>query len=272
MLMVVLTLFASACGALQPPDPNGPRSDLPRYPIIANDPARSEEASIAWKQLSVTHGVASDVSVGLNPLTGTWRTTTANLGSAIFLPKVGSSPTQTEEETRESLRRFILEWRSLIGADPTQLSLVERTDQDPQIKIARYEQRPFRFPLRGAYGKLLIRFTSDRRVLEVSSSCLPNADRLQAALAALDPKLTAEQAVESVKGVAITARDQNGQSHGFTLPSTQVVDARQLVAYVVPSPDQSNLEVHLAWEIDVTNGPIKTIYLDAISSEVIAIS
>ena len=264
--------FVSACAALQPPDANGPRSNLPPYPIIATDPTRSEEASIAWKQLSQSYGIATNVNAELNPLTGTVRTTTSNLGSAIYLPKVGASPTQTEEEIRESLRRFIVEWRSLIGADPNQLSLVERTDQSPQLKIGRYEQRPFRYPLRGAYGKLLISFTADRRVLEISSTCLPNADRLQAALAALAPKVTTEKALDSVKGIAITAQDQSGQSRSFTLPTTQVADARQLVAYVLPSANQQSLEVHLAWEIDVTNGPIKTIYLDAITSQVIAVA
>ncbi len=272
LLMCLLGVTVSACAALQPPDANGPRSNLPPYPIIANDPSRSEEASIAWKQLSQAYGISTTVNADLNPLTGTLRTTTSNLGAAIFLPKVGAAPTQSEEETRESLRRFISEWRTLIGADPNQLSLVERTDQGPNLKIARYEQRPFRYPLRGAYGRLLITFTSDRRVIELASSCLPNADRLQASLVALVPKVTAEKAIELVKGSSISAPDQSGQPRTFTLPATQVVDARQLVAYVLPSIDQQSLEIHLAWEIDVTNGPIKTIYLDAITSQVISVA
>lgn len=272
LLIGLAGLAVSACAALQPTDANGPRSNLPPYPIIANDPSRSEEASIAWKQLSQAYGISTNANADLNPLTGTVRTTTSNLGGAIFLPKVGASPTQSEEETRESLRRFILEWRTLIGADPQQLSLVERTDQSPNLKIARYEQRPFRYPLRGAYGRLLISFTGERRVIELASSCLPNTERLQASLAALEPKVTVEKAVELVRGSSVSAPDQTGQTRTFTLPATQVVDARQLVAYVLPSVDQQSLEIHLAWEIDVTNGPIKTIYLDAITSQVIAVA
>ena len=41
-----------------------------------------------------------------------------------------------EEETRESLRRFIRDWQELIGSDPAKLSLIERTDQPDGSKLA----------------------------------------------------------------------------------------------------------------------------------------
>jgi hypothetical protein len=43
--------------------------------------------------------------------------------------------------------------------------------------------------------------------------------------------------------------------------------------YAQPAKDPpSGLQIRLAWEIDVTNGPIKKVYLDAISDEIIAAS
>jgi hypothetical protein len=237
---------------------------------MASDPASLEGATLGWQQLSQKYALPQDNVADLHPLTGTINSLPANLGGSIFLPKVGSEPIQTEEETRESLRRFIMEWRSLIGAEPGQLSLVERTDESSGVKVARYEQKPFRYPLRGAFGNLVIRFQSDRRVVHMSSTCLPNTDRLQAALSALSPKVTAENAATLVKEHPISANDTAGQKRTFVLTANDAVAVRQLVAYVIPSLDRKALELHLAWEIDVTNGPIKTIYLDAISEQVIA--
>ena len=50
-----------------------------------------------------------------------------------------------------------------------------------------------------------------------------------------------------------------------------VTDVRQLVAYVKEQTGkEGSLEIHLAWEIFLTNTPVKTVYLDAISDEIIA--
>jgi hypothetical protein len=64
--------------------------------------------------------------------------------------------------------------------------------------------------------------------------------------------------------------DATGQQRSFALGPNDVLNVKQLVAYVMSSNDQQTIELHLAWEIDVTNGPIKTIYLDAVTEEVIA--
>ena len=180
------------------------------------------------------------------------------------VPKVGDPAKPTEEDTRESLRRFIAEWQRLIGAKPDELSLMERTDEPSGIKVARYEQRPFRYPLRGGFGNLTIRFRGDGQIVGLSSNCIPNADRVQGALGNLTPQVTREQAVDQVK---------NRQN----LPATAVIEPRQLVVYAQPAKapqgaPQSGLEMRLAWEINVTNAPVSKVYLDAISNEIIATS
>jgi len=271
-LMVTTAFLLSACAALQPPDARGPRSNLPPYPIIANVPSRIEEASLAWKQLSQSYGQAQETSGDFHPLTGTLRSVPANVVNSISLPRVGTGPTPTEEETRESLRRFIVEWRSVIGAEPSQLSLVERVDDPSGVKIARYEQRPFRYPLRGGFGNLVIKFRSDRRVVDISSNCLPKTERLQSALTGLTPQVTAETAATLVKDKSFTLSDATGQQRTFALGPNDVVNTKQLVAYVMPSNDYNSLELHLAWEIEVTNGAIKTIYLDAINAQVVGVA
>src|SRR6185503_12150860 len=162
------------------------------------------------------------------------------------------------------------EWQTVIGADPNQLSLVERTDEPSGVKVARYEQRPFRYPLRGDFGSLTIRFRSDWQIVGLSSNCIPNADRLQGTLNSLTPKITAEQAVNQIKSQSVTVANTSPQQ-AFSLPANATVEARQLVVYAQPSKDPpSGLTIRLVWEIDVTNGPIRQVYLDAISNEIIA--
>lgn len=259
-LLIAIAAFASgACAALQPPDADGPRSNVPPYPISLADPAaRLEETSVAWNQMSQHYGLTGSSGANLNPLTGTIASLPANAGT-IVLPKVGDTPEQTEEQIRESLRRFIVEWRQLIGADPNQLSLVERTDEPSGVKLARYEQRPFRYPLRGEFGKLLIRFRADRQVVSISSNCIPNADRLQASIAGLTPRINADEVVDHVKKQSV-------------VPANAALTARELVVYARPANDQSSgLQLYLAWEVEVSNGPMKTVYIDAVSDQVLAV-
>ena len=262
-LALAATLTFAACAAFQPPDANGPTANAPRYPIAQADAGtRLTEAAQAWYQLSQHYGIPGKTEANLNPYTATLESLPATLPAPIYLPKVGSPTAPTEDDTRESLRRFIVEWQQLIGADPNQLSLVERIDEPSGVKVARYEQRPFRYPLRGGFGNLTIRFRSNGQLVGFSSNCIPNADRIQATLASLTPKVTAEQAVNHIK-----------TQQTPSLPANATVEARQLVVYTQPSKEPSNgLEVRLAWEIEITGGPVTRVYLDAISDEIIATS
>jgi hypothetical protein len=266
-LAAVVTM--GACAAFQPTDANGPAANRPQYPIALSDVGtRLQEASVAWYQLSQRYGLPVKTEANLHPYTATLESLPANLPAPMYLPKVGSQTAPTEEDTRESLRRFIVEWQLLIGAEPNQLSLVERTDEPSGVKVARYEQRPFRYPLRGDFGTLVIRFRSNGQLVGFSSNCIPNADRLQQALNALTPTITAEQAVNHVKTQPVTVA---GQQQSVSLPANATVEARQLVVYAKPSQvPPSGLEIRLAWEIDVANAPISKVYLDALSDEIIA--
>lgn len=264
--IIAFALLSGACAAFRATDAGGPRTDVRLYPVGLADPAaRLEEASLAWYQISQNYGLQHRTEANLDPYTATLQSLPPALANSIQLPRVGDAQ-PTEEQIRESLRRFIAEWQRLIGAEPDELSLIERTDDATGTKLARYEQRPFRYPLRGGYGNLTIRFRNDGRLVALSSNCLPNAERIQTALNQVNPQVTGEEAEIKVKALPITLGQQT-----LTLPDNAVLDARQLVVYALPSPGQTTgLELHLAWEINVTNGPIKTVYFDAVSSQVIA--
>jgi len=268
LLMVVVV--SCACSTFQPPDVNGPRANARPYPVAVTNDETKSAGLLAWKNLLAVRGTAAPVEPQFSPLTGTIAALPPNNTSEVSLPKVGTGTTPTEEEIRESLRRFINEWHEVIGAEPQHLSLIERTDEPSGLKLARYEQRPFRLALRGGFGNLLIRFRDDRRVVELMSNCIPNSEHLQPALAAVSPKVSAEEASAHVLGRTITLTDANGLSRSFTIPSGTALEVQQLVVYALASADKQALELHLAWEIAVPNGSIKSIYLDAITDEVIA--
>ena len=272
ILALVAVVSVGACAAFQPPDANGPTANRPQYPIVLSDTGqRLEEASLAWYQLSQRYGIPGKSEANLHPYTATLESLPANLPAPLYLPKVGSQTNPTEDDFRESLRRFIVEWQTLIGADPNQLSLVERTDEPSGVKVARYEQRPFRYPLRGDFGNLTIRFRSNWQLVGFSSNCIPNADHFQGTLNSLTPKITAEQAVNHIKTQPVTVLNTTGQPQTISLPANATVEARQLVVYAQPANDPSSgLTLRLGWEIEVTNGPISKVYLDAISDEIIA--
>jgi hypothetical protein len=150
---------------------------------------------------------------------------------------------------------------------------VERIDEPSGVKVARYEQRPFRYPLRGGYGSLVVRFRSNWQIVGLSSNCIPNAGQIQATLSGLTPQVTGEQAANHIRTQPITTTDASGRQQTVSLPANAAVNAQQLVVYAQPSKDRpSGLEMRLAWEIEVTNGPVKRVYLDAISDEIIATS
>lgn len=274
MLVILLAsaLVASGCAALQPPSTTGPRGTEPLYPILLTEDSHRREATVAaLNRLAQSSGNSGLIEPQLQPVTGTILSLPAKASSALHLPRVGATPVMNEEETRESLRRFIKQWQELIGAEPSKLSLVERIDQPDGSKVANYEQRPFRYPIRGNYGKLQIRFTSDRRVLDLMSTCIPDAERVQNAFSALGLRPKAEDAVQQLREKGLTYSDARGNKVSFTLTASNAINPRGLVIYILPSKNSPDaLEFHLAWEMELGNAPVKTAYIDAVSGEVVA--
>lgn len=269
----VLVLLITSCATLQPPNAGGPGSVGPPYPAISvAQPQRTEAAVLALHRIMPRSGSGEPATAYLQPVTATIKSLPTNLAAPLVLPKVGGAAEMTEPETREALRRFINDWRDLIGADPAQLSLVERIDQPDRTTIAVYEQRAFRYPLRGDYGKLEIRFTADRRLLSVSSSCIPDAERLQAALTNITPQVKPEDAVGRLRNSDFEYFDSLGTKHSYRLSTNNEIQRTELVTYaLVAKSSPGSLELHIAWEIAVTNAPFKNIYLDALKDEILAV-
>jgi hypothetical protein len=275
-LLLATALGLTSCAALQPPNPSGPRGTEPLYPILfTEDSQRKESIAVALNRLTqqaATSGSSDSIDTQLQPVTATILNFTPKANSNLYLPKVGATAIMSEEETRESLRRFIREWQELIGADPAKLSLVERVDQPDGSKLANYEQRPFRYPIRGNYGKIQIRFTTPRRVINISPTCTPHAARIQTTLSGVSIRLKAEDALQQVRDKGLEYVDPQGNKLTFKVPVTGAINPRGLVVYILPSKNEADaLEFRLAWEIELSDAPIKTAYLDAVSGDTIAV-
>ena len=267
LTLLLLVLMCSGCAPLQPPSADAPRGDAVYPFVITEDPERREVALAAATQLLQP---ATTTGPTLQPVTSTIRSLPP--GFNLYLPKLGRSAVMTEEETRESLRRFLKEWSGLIGADPVRLSLVEHVDAPDGSKIANYEQRPFRYPIRGPYGKVHVRFGNDRKVLSLSSTSIPNAERLQPAIASIVPKFTAEDAVARIREKGVSYQNETGTQSSLQVSAGSEVNARDLVLYILPSRTNANiLEFHLAWEVEVGPTPVRKVYVDAITGDAVAV-
>jgi hypothetical protein len=270
LLLLAIAIASAGCATLQPPGATGPRGSESVYPLLyVADDARRNAATSAMGRL--VPPANAETGPGLQPITLTIENLGAISGQPLYLPKLGTAVVMTEEETRESLRRFITEWQDLIGVDPTKLSLVDRVDQPDGTSLASYEQRPFRYPIRGNFGKLQIRFTTDRRVVSMTSTCIPDADRIQTTLAGITLKLKPEDASSQVLNTPITYTDAAGTQQTLKVAAATQVKPRELVTYIRASKNKPDaLEFHIAWEVEVVSAPAKRVFVDAVNGEIIA--
>ena len=273
-LFILMVLGLSACAATPPPNAAGPRPNEPPYPVLMTETAvRREAALAAWTKFMTEQGITNPPAPELQPVTATIRSLPTLTDKPLYLPKVGDTSPMNEENTRESLRRFIASASPIIGAQPQQLSLVQRVDAADGTQRALYEQRPFRYPLRNGYGKLEITFTPDRRVLQINSTCITEVEQLQRAGAGTRPRWDAEKLLAQLADRTFTYRDAAGNSHILTVAKGEAT-VHELIIYPLPRADDSaTLEFHLAWEINVKRATGSfNIYLDAVTDELIAVS
>jgi hypothetical protein len=264
-------MVVQACAPTVPPNATGPRGNEVPYPVLLAEDNHRKEATTAAINHLMSSDVASASAPPLQPVTATIESLPTNTATVLYLPKVGANALMNEEETRESLRRFIRDWQGPIGSDPAKLSLVERVDQPDGSKVARYKQRAFRYPIRGNYGNLEIRFTPERRVLNIVSTCIPDADKIQTALAAVNIKLKPEDAVRQLTNNDIQYFNAGGTKLTFRPTANNKLEPHELVTYIAPADSQTNgLAFHVAWEIGITNAPIQMAYVDAVTGQAIA--
>jgi len=281
---VLVILTCASCASLsRQPASNRPRTNEPPYPVILGaSEERRDKALGVWATLTSEQGVATKSAPApeLQPVTATLRAlpdVSALAATPLRLPKVGGDIEgrgQTEEELRESLRRFIADAAPLLGVEPANLSLVEQKDNPDETKRARYQQKPFLFPLRAGYGIVEIVFTPDRRIVSLSSAAIPDTERIERAFANFRPQLLSpKDASARLNNRAVTYKDASGAEQTLTLGATDEMTVREIVVYPIRrANDPSTLALHLAWEVAVSRGSTPMlIYVDAVHGETLAV-
>lgn len=272
-------LAAAVCGcaaASRGADPSKPRSES-LYPVtLAASEERVKAAGDAWARLAGERGAATPAQPEWQPITATLRALPQAAGPPLLLPRVGGEDGkgQTDEETREALRRFLASAAPMLGVLPAELSLVAYDDAGGRLKRATYQQNPFLYPLRGGYGRVEVTFADDRRVVGLSSTAIPGAEGLRRALAAAfaPSKVTAEQAAASISGRTLSYADAAGNTQTRDVGAQGQTSVRELVVLPVRSKtDAGMLELRVAWEIAVGGGAPLLVYVDAVTGEQVAV-
>lgn len=272
-----LALLLAACAANPTAGPGRPRGPAAPYPVVlAASEERHKSALAGWAAV-LGDAASASPTPELRPVTETPAALPAGLATFPRLPRViiEDEAEQSEEETRESLRRFIASAPALIGSELRHLSLVGITDAPGGAgsKLARYQQRPFHYPLRGGYGEVEITFTPDLRVTGLSSTAIPDGERLRPLLRSVTRQLTAEQAAAALAARAsVTYTDAAGAPQTRAVASASDVTPRELVIFPVRREGQTPaLELHYAWELEVGGaGQTLLVYIDAVNGQQLA--
>ncbi|HEX3559569.1 MAG TPA: hypothetical protein VHU19_10200 [Pyrinomonadaceae bacterium] len=273
--VVALASLLGACAAATRPPGAGPpgANEPPKFVSLAASDERRAGALADWKIIAGEQAAARPTPE-LQPVTATLKALPPNLQTPPRMPLVvlNDKKAQTEEETRESLRRFIASAAPLLGVTPQELSLVEVRDSGSGTKTARYQQNPFPYPLRNGYGVIEVTFTPDLRVVGLSSTAIPDSDQLRRSLAAVKPTLPADKAAAALANRAVTFNDRSGVRQARTVTQADAATARELVVFpLLRAEGAGTLELHVAWEIAV-GGPASSllVYVDAVTGDVLA--
>jgi hypothetical protein len=276
-LLFACAMLLTGCAASRRVDPSKPRAEAPYPVVLAPSEERSRAAERGWEHLLAEQGITTSAPAPtFHPTTATLSALPASLSAPLRLPQVGGGDGKepTDEETRESLRRFLERVDVVLGVQSSQLSLVEFEKTEGTLTRAVYQQNPFEFPLRGNYGRVEVSFDNERRVVSLSSTAIPEIERLRRAFAGVQQdRLSAEKALAAINGRAITYTDAAGNTQTRTVAAQGETSVRELVVYPLPSKaDPLVLQLHVAWEVAVGGGTPLYVYVDAVSGEVIAVA
>ena len=147
VFVAAAALVLGACAAMTRPAGTGlPRaSEPPKFAVLAASNERRNAAIASWKTIVGEPNAAATATPELEPVTATVKSLPSNLQTQPRMPlvRINDKSTKSDEETRESLRRFMASAAPLVGAGLQELSLVGVVDAASGAKTARYRQNSF---------------------------------------------------------------------------------------------------------------------------------
>jgi hypothetical protein len=271
-----LALLLGACASAPTTGPGRPRGgpEAPYPVLLVESDERRERALAGWAAV-LGAGAAAGPTPELRPVTATPVRMPSALAAPPRMPRViiDEEAEQSEEETRESLRRFITSAAALVGSELRELSLVEIVDAPAGggLKLARYQQRPFHYPLRNGFGQVEITFAPDLRVTDLTSTAIPEGERLRPLLRSVTRQFDAQKAGDLVAGRGVAYADAAGQTQTRPVAAADITPRALVIFPVRREGDAPALELHYAWELAVAGpGPPLLVYIDAVNGEQLA--
>jgi hypothetical protein len=280
LLIAASSLLLGACASMsRTASPEQPRNQPPPFAVLAASDERRAAALANWRTGVGEQAAAAAPTPELRPVTATLAGLPAGLSDYPRLPLVVIDDEQnlSDEETRESLRRFLTTAAPLLGFELKHLSLVEVSDAPAAGSGARralYRQTPFAYPLRNGYGVVEVTFTPDLRVVGLLSTAVPDAEALGRTLATVPKTVTAEQAAAALANRPVTYTDRGGAQQTRTLTQPDASAARQLVVFPLRrDAAPATLELHVAWEVAVGDAQSPLfVYIDAATGDLLGAS
>jgi len=296
VFIAALAPLLCACAAMTKPAGAGApgASQGPKFAALEASDERRKAALASWKEITgqpllttaATTAATTIPTPDLLPVTSTVESLPANLQTQPRMPLVtindrGAKKTNgdkaapnTDEQTRESLRRFMTSAEPLVGVGLSELSLVEIVDSPGGARTAHYVQNSFPYPLRNGYGEVEVTFTPDLRVTALSSTAIPDAESLRRSLAAVTQTVAADKAAASLANSTVTYTDSAGNRQTRAITQSDALTSRALVLFPVRREgNPQTLELHIAWEVAV-GGPASPlfVYVDAATGQQIGTS
>jgi hypothetical protein len=241
--------------------PKLPNSAKQNYPVIIEDSQqRREKAEREWGRMLDFYKVAA-TPPDLYPISYTPRSLVGVPGGIKIMATAPEPGTEALAQ-REAVKRFIDQWRELIGADPLTVSLVAGTDAGDAHRLT-YKQANYAFPITGNFGEMTAIITRDGRLLQLDDRFIPVVELPQ------KPVIDREEAARRVVGRTFTYSDISGRQQQVIVNNPGEIKVKRVV--VAPIEKSGQIEVHLAWEIVAGTSLSWTVYIDAMTGEEIRV-
>ena len=250
-------IFVVGC-ELSPKLPNTAKQN---YPVVIEDSEqRRQKAEREWRRMLDFYKVAQ-TPPDLYPISYTPRSL-LGVSGGIKIMATAPEPGTEALAQREAVKRFIDQWRDLVGADPLTVSLVAGTDAGDAHRLT-YRQANYAFPIVGNFGEMTAIISRDGRLLQLDDHFIPIVELPQ------KPAIDREEAARRVVGRTFTYSDIAGRPQQVRVDNPAEIKVRRVVVAPVEKPGR--IEVRLAWEIVAGTSLSWTVYIDAMTGEEISV-
>jgi len=230
------------------------------YPTtIVESTEHRAATAVEWTRLFESYGVPPDrrKPPDLAPFT---HTPQSLLGSGP-IPLANKGASVDDDSIRLLVREFIARHAELLGVAAGTLSLESVDDVGGIGHRYTFVQSGFPYPIAPPAGRLLMIVSPTGQIVQLSDTALPSAEVPDT------PRVTRAAAEKVVLGTTFTYGDKAGHPQSVTIGDATAVHATSLVVYAAET--DAALSVHLAWQVDAGTGLTWTVFVDAVTGQIV---